>query len=148
MRKLFILLCIGFAVTVAVKFWTGRKKEAALAAARTFLEAMKQKDVDTTIEYMDYEEVVAEMDAWAVIGGEDFTVSDMRRQLKRNMEKGEFDYEILGVKAMRDGTVRVSVRLTQDRKVEDGCLIMKRKGGKWKCDLMATAKESAKMENK
>lgn len=146
MKKLLIIICIGIVATLVVKYLTAKKEEAAITATQSLLDAMKEKDVDRAMQYLDYDEVVSELDMWAKIGGGDFTVGDMKAQMKKNLEEGEFDYEILDAEARHGGEVKVTAKIKEDSEVKDVYFIMKRKDGKWKCNLMATGKEKAKME--
>ena len=146
MKKLLIIMCIGLVATLVMKYLTSNKEEAAKAAAKSLLDAMKEKDVDRTMEYLDYDAVVSELDMWAKIGGGNFTPEDAKAQLKKNLEKGEFDYEIIDAEARHGGVVKVIAQIKEDGEVADWHLIMKKKDGKWKCDFMATGEKAAKME--
>ncbi|MCK4905192.1 hypothetical protein KAS42_02975 [bacterium] len=147
MKTLIVILCIVIAAVLIMDLLTGRREEAARVAVESLLEAIKKKDTDRVIQYLDYEKVVAELDMWASIGGADFTLEDMKAQLKANanLRKRDFDYEVLNAEGRYDGTVKVTVKLKEDTVVES-VFIMKEKDGQWKCDLMATGKENAKME--
>ena len=148
MKKLLIIICIGIVAMLVMKYLTSNKEEAAKAAAKSLLDAMKEKDVDRTMEYLDYDAVVSELDMWATIGGGNFTPEDAKAQLKKNLEEEEeFDYEIIDAEARHSGVVKVTVQINEeDGDIIDMYFIMKKKDGKWKCDLMATGKEKAKME--
>jgi len=132
--------------TLVMKYLTSKKEEAAKAAAKSLLDAMKEKDVDRAMQYLDYDEVVSELDMWSKIGGADFTPGDMKAQLKKNLEEAEFDYEILDAEHRHGGVVKVTAKIKEDSEVKNVYFKMKKKDGKWKCDMMATGKEKAKME--
>ena len=146
MKKLLLIACVGIVATVAVRIYTHQKEEAAKASLKAMLDAMKEKDVDRAMQYLDYDEVVSELDMWSKIGGADFTPGDMKAQLKKNLEEAEFDYEILDAEHRHGGVVKVTAKIKKDSEVQNVYFIMKKKDGKWKCDLMATGKEKAKME--
>ena len=147
MRKLLIILCIVIVGMLVMKYLASNKEKAARATANSLLSAVKEKDVDRAMEYLDYDAVVSELDMWAKIGGGNFTAKEARAQLKKNLEEGgEFDYEIIDAEARDGGEVKVTVQIKEDGEVADCHLIMKKKDEKWKCDLMATGEEAAKIE--
>ncbi len=148
MKKLLIIFCIGIMVTLVVKYLTATKEKAAIAATKSLLDAVKEKDVDRFMQYLDYDEAVFTLNIWTeTVGKSSFTVEDMRAQLKKNFEKLEIDYEIIDAEA-RNGPegseVRVTVKLKEDSEVYNRYFIMRRKNGEWKCDFMATGEENNK----
>lgn len=147
MKKLLIIICIGIVATLVVKYLTAKKEEAAKASLKAMLDAMKEKDVDRAMQYLDYDAVASELSMFAAIGGADFGPEEIKAQMRKNLEKEPFDYEILDTESKGYGTVRVTTKIKEeDGEVIDMYFIMKKKDGKWKCDLMATGKEKAKME--
>jgi len=147
MKKLLLIACVAIVATLAVKIYTHQKEEAAKASLKAMLDAMKEKDVDRVLEYLDYDEAVFELSMFAAIGGADFGPEDVKGQMEKNLEKSQFDYEILDTETRGYGAVRVTTKIKEeDGEVIDMYFIMKKKDGKWKCDMMATGREKTKME--
>ena len=147
MKKLLIIICVGLVAAMVMKYLTSNKEEAAKAATKSLLDAMKEKDVDRAIEYLDYDAVVSELSMFAAMSGSSFGPEEIKAQMRKKLEKEPFDYEILDAESRYDGAVKVVVQINEeDGDIIDMYFIMKKKDGKWKCDLMATGKEKAKME--
>jgi hypothetical protein len=67
--------------------------------------------------------------------------------MRKNLEKEPFDYEIYDAETKLDGVVKVTIQINEeDGYITDMYIIMKKKDGKWKCNLMAAGEEKAKME--
>ena len=95
MKKLLIILCLGLAATLVMKYLASNKENAAKVATKSLLDAMKEKDVDRTMEYLEYDAVVSELDMWANIGGGNFGPDDVRAQLKKSLEKNRLTTKFL-----------------------------------------------------
>ena len=114
MKKLLIIICIGLVAILVMKYLASNKEEAAKATAKSLLDAMKEKDVDRAMEYLDFDAVVSELGMWAKIGGGNFTHEDAKIQMRKNLEKEPFDYEILDTETRYDGAVKVTVQINEE----------------------------------
>ncbi len=147
MKKLLIIICIGLVAILVTNYLMSNKEEAARTATKSLLDAMKEKDVDRAIEYLDYDAVASELNMFAAMGGSKLGPEEIKAQMRKNLEKEPFDYEILDTETKYNGAVKVTVQINEeDGDIIDMHFIMKKKDGKWKCDLMATGKENPKME--
>lgn len=154
MKKMLIVVGIAIAVIVAVNIYFAQRKSAARAAAESLLDAMKTKDAERVMEYLDYDDIVWFLNIFASIGGGSFTPETMKKQLRESLEEqekenGPFDYEIADVQVKHGSYVKVTAQtMWGDGEKEEMFLIMTKEGGRWKCDLWASGEEEAREERK
>ena len=113
MKKMLTVVGIAVVLIVAINLYFAGRKSDAREAAESLLDAMKTKDADRVMEYMDYDDIVWFLNIFASIGGGSYTPDTMKKQLRESLEEqeeenGPFDYEIADVSVKHGSYVKVT----------------------------------------
>jgi len=158
MKKLLVIVCVGIVASLLI-VGCGSNEDKAKAAVKKGLEHLKAGNIEKALEYADLEGFVEGMKKkmepmMAMLTEEQkkeamekMTVENFRKDAKKEFKKEDIKYEILSSEAFGDDAVKVTVKVSaKDEDEETVGLIMKKIGGKWKCDIMATGEEMEKKE--
>ena len=151
MKKIMLVLCVAITATLLISGCGGPESD-----AKDMLDAMVDGDIDSAMEYMDFEPLIAKVQEGmagmteeqkkqlGAMGDSEQMLQMIKGHSKSAFEKDKLiSYEITETEEQEDGSVKLFV----EAKLEGGKeqahdIIMRNTDGRWKWDIMAMAKQS------